>query len=131
MLAAEAQDTISEWRDAISLITEEGGVPALAVSDSSGVTQQELNNLNKSSEYIFKPSAASDHTAELQDAIDYCAANSLNCKPIGLFKISGKIVIKGETVHAVECKHRLMGPSRLHLSLSRFQQVSGRIQQRF
>lgn len=45
MLAAEAQGTINEWRDAISLITQEGGVPALAVSDASGVTQQNINDL--------------------------------------------------------------------------------------
>lgn len=44
MIAAEAQGTINEWESAISLITQEGGVPALAVSDSSGLNQQEVNN---------------------------------------------------------------------------------------
>lgn len=48
------------------------------------------------SEYLIYPSSNADHTAELQAAIDYCAINYLNCKPIGLFKTSGKIVIKGE-----------------------------------
>ncbi len=38
-----AQGKINEWEAAISLITQEGGVPALAVSDASGVTQQEIN----------------------------------------------------------------------------------------
>ena len=45
MIAVEAQNTIGEWESAISLITQEGGVPALAVSDASGVTQQEVNDL--------------------------------------------------------------------------------------
>lgn len=45
MLAVEAQGAIAEWESAISLITQEGGVPALAVSDASGVTQQEINDL--------------------------------------------------------------------------------------
>lgn len=45
MIAAEAQDAISEWESAIALITQEGGVPALAVSDASGKTQQEVNDL--------------------------------------------------------------------------------------
>lgn len=58
--------------------------------------QKQINDLNKDSNYLFKPSSALDHTTELQAAIDYCAANFLNCKPIGLFKISGKVVIKGE-----------------------------------
>ena len=44
MLAAEAQGAINEWQDAINTITVNDGVPALAVSDASGVTQQEINN---------------------------------------------------------------------------------------
>ena len=44
MIAAEAQDTIGEWEAAIALITQEGGVPALAVSDASGQTQQDIND---------------------------------------------------------------------------------------
>ena len=40
MIADEAQATIGEWESAIALITQEGGVPALAVSDASGKTQQ-------------------------------------------------------------------------------------------
>ena len=40
----EAQNTINEWQDAISTITVNDGVPALAVSDASGKTQQEINN---------------------------------------------------------------------------------------
>lgn len=43
-LGVQAQSTINEWQDAISLITADGGVPALAVSDASGKTQQEVNN---------------------------------------------------------------------------------------
>lgn len=39
-----AQNTINNWESAIALITQEGGVPALAVSDSSGKTQQQINN---------------------------------------------------------------------------------------
>lgn len=44
MIADEAQATIGEWESAIALITQEGGVPALAVSDLSGKTQQQINN---------------------------------------------------------------------------------------
>lgn len=40
----EAQTEINEWRSAIALITQEDGIPALAVSDASGKTQQEINN---------------------------------------------------------------------------------------
>ena len=40
----EAQTEINEWRSAISIITQEGGVPALAVADASGQTQQEIND---------------------------------------------------------------------------------------
>lgn len=36
---------INEWQSAISAITADGGVPALAVSDASGKTQQEINDL--------------------------------------------------------------------------------------
>ncbi len=39
-----AQSTINGWESAIALITQEGGVPALAVSDLSGKTQQQINN---------------------------------------------------------------------------------------
>lgn len=45
MIAAEAQATIGGWESAIALITQEGGIPALAVSDASGKTQQEVNDL--------------------------------------------------------------------------------------
>ena len=45
MLAAESQGKINEWQDAINTITVNDGVPALAVSDASGVTQQEINDL--------------------------------------------------------------------------------------
>lgn len=57
---------------------------------------KEFTSISRKSEYAFIPSEALDHTTELQAAIDYCAANFLNCKPIGLFKTSGKVVIKGE-----------------------------------
>lgn len=40
----EAQGAIGEWEAAISLITQEDGVPALAVSDASGKTQQQIND---------------------------------------------------------------------------------------
>ena len=43
MVAAEAQATIGEWQDAINTIVINDGVPALAVLDASGVTQQEIN----------------------------------------------------------------------------------------
>lgn len=41
-----AQNKINEWNAAIALITQQGGVPALAVSDASGKTQQEINNVS-------------------------------------------------------------------------------------
>lgn len=44
MIADEAQATIGEWQDAINTIVVNDGVPALAVSDASGVTQQEIND---------------------------------------------------------------------------------------
>ena len=46
MIAAEAQDTIGEWRDAINTIADEDGVPALAVSTASGENQQNINDYN-------------------------------------------------------------------------------------
>ena len=47
-----AQNKINEWNAAIALITQQGGVPALAVSDASGKTQQEINNVSvKNGEY--------------------------------------------------------------------------------
>lgn len=54
MIAAQAQGAISEWGAAISLITQEGGVPALAVSDASGKTQQEVNEeLKTKTDYVY------------------------------------------------------------------------------
>lgn len=41
-----AQDKVSEWDSAINLITQEGGIPALAVSTASGENQQEINDYN-------------------------------------------------------------------------------------
>lgn len=41
-----AQNKINEWNAAIALITQQDGVPALAVSDASGKTQQEINNVS-------------------------------------------------------------------------------------
>lgn len=49
MIAADAQATIGEWQDAINTITVNDGVPALAVLDASGKTQQELNTVGVSS----------------------------------------------------------------------------------
>lgn len=45
MIAAEAESTITEWQGAVNTIVVNDGVPALAVSDASGVTQQEINDL--------------------------------------------------------------------------------------
>lgn len=39
-----AQAKISGWESAIALITQEGGIPALAVSDASGKNQQDIND---------------------------------------------------------------------------------------
>lgn len=44
LLSDEAQSSINGWDEAIRLITQENGVPALAVSDASGKNQQEINN---------------------------------------------------------------------------------------
>lgn len=46
MIAADAQNTIGEWRDAINTIADEDGVPALAVSTASGENQQDINDYN-------------------------------------------------------------------------------------
>lgn len=46
-LDASAQIKFNEWDSAIALITQEGGIPALAVSDASGATQQEINDDQK------------------------------------------------------------------------------------
>lgn len=43
-LETQAQSTINGWQDAIDLITETDGVPALAVADASGKSQQEIND---------------------------------------------------------------------------------------
>lgn len=42
-LETQAQSTINEWQDAITLITANDGVPALAVADASGENQQQVN----------------------------------------------------------------------------------------
>lgn len=44
LLASNAESMVQGWQDAINLITAEGGIPALAVSDASGISQQEFNN---------------------------------------------------------------------------------------
>lgn len=59
MIAAEAQATISEWESAIALITQEEGVPALAVSDASGMTQQEIND--KTIQFLASVSDLKNH----------------------------------------------------------------------
>lgn len=47
LLSKEAQASINEWGEAIQLITQENGVPALAVSDETGLTQQDINRSTK------------------------------------------------------------------------------------
>lgn len=44
LVVENIENTISEWDSAVKTITQEGGVPALAVSDASGVTQQQIND---------------------------------------------------------------------------------------
>ena len=99
LIVEEGEAEIINLQDAINIAAAAGagenGWTAQLIIDGDK-TQKQINNLNKDSSYLFKPSSALDHTTELQAAIDYCAANFLNCKPIGLFKISGKVVIKGE-----------------------------------
>lgn len=86
MIADEAQATIGEWESAIALITQEGGVPALAVSDASGVTQQAINNENKAEITLRLPvfsvkafgakgDGVTDDRAAIQAAIDACINN--------------------------------------------------------
>ena len=41
-----AQEKVNEWDSAINLITQEGGVPALAVSTAGGENQQDINDYN-------------------------------------------------------------------------------------
>lgn len=60
MIAAEAQTAINEWQDAINTIVVNDGVPALAISDASGETQQEINDNLKSSVFY--------HIDNLEDA---------------------------------------------------------------
>lgn len=50
-----AQNTIDGWESAITLITQDGGIPALAVSDASGNTQQ---NINDNTTYFYRTVAA-------------------------------------------------------------------------
>lgn len=45
LLASNAESMVQDWQDAINLITVEGGIPALAVSDNSNQSQQEINNI--------------------------------------------------------------------------------------
>lgn len=58
MIAAEAQATIGEWQNAINTIVIDDGVPALAVSDASGETQQTIN-LKGSPIWYARPSGYS------------------------------------------------------------------------
>lgn len=85
MIAAEAQATIGDWETAISLITQEGGVPALAVSDASGATQQAVNDANKAEMALRFPifsvkafgakgDGVADDRAAIQAAIDAASA---------------------------------------------------------
>lgn len=57
MIAAEAESTITGWQNAVNTIVVNDGVPALAVSDASGKTQQEINDdqaLTNNELYIYK-----------------------------------------------------------------------------
>ena len=63
LLASNAESMIQEWRDAINLITVEGGIPALAVSDSNGKNQQEINSEQK--EFNSKSITTVDSIADL------------------------------------------------------------------
>lgn len=79
MIAAEAQTAINEWQDAINTIVVNDGVPALAVSDASGVTQQEINNLNRlievSPEHFGYVSG--DATQAFKDAAVFAKENNI------------------------------------------------------
>lgn len=86
---------VNELKD--SIIDSLTNLPSAGkVFDSTGVSLEEFTEVSRKSEYSFLPSAAADHTSELQMKIDYCKDNKLKCKPIGTFKISQKVVIKGD-----------------------------------
>lgn len=83
MLAAEAQGAINEWQDAISTIVIDDGLPALAVSDESGKTQQEINNsrINRFPSVLDNPDVVGDGIADDTLAIqEYLTDTDVNLK---------------------------------------------------
>lgn len=105
MLAAEAQGTINEWQDAINTIVVNDGVPALAVSDASGKTQQELNDLQSLNvlrfftatellSYIANP-ASFDSSEALQRAVFTANTLKRNVVAYGEFYISQTLLVSG------------------------------------
>lgn len=62
---------VAEFQDAIDTIVVEDGVPALAVSDASGVTQQEINDQIKTPLSVDADSTGSiDATSQLASLLD-------------------------------------------------------------
>lgn len=77
-----AQNKINEWNAAIALITQQGGVPALAVSDASGKDQQQVNDINK---MFIAGSVDGEPVAQLKTGI-VSGAKSFYDVDLGLFK---------------------------------------------
>lgn len=67
---------INEWQNAITLITVNDGVPALAVSDASGKNQQEITSLLANNNLVYR-GAKNNQSADISDLFE-SVANSLN-----------------------------------------------------
>lgn len=76
-----AQDKVNEWDSAINLITQEGGVPALAVSTADGENQQEINDFggakwrDKAGGYVAGATVKLDNGNLVRNTV---AGNTLN-----------------------------------------------------
>lgn len=111
MIAAEAQSTINGWQDAINTITVNDGVPALAVSDASGVTQQEVNDNQRAlfvnildygaTPFTSDPYAAFNCYAALTAAIDDLVEGGTLYIPAGKFAASGPKIITNKEINIV------------------------------
>lgn len=99
LLSDQAQLSVNGWNEAIRLITYENGVPALAVSDSSGRTQQDINDLSLLNNPVglYDINGAGDETAKFQALLDTLPKN-ITLDPNKTYTTSGKLFVKSDCV---------------------------------